>query len=163
MSAVVAVFAMSCSNGEQQDEKNLDTALSMLEAAPVKEVNHTVEKEAEAVIFRINDREFTRILTVWKKSATEIKFKIAVMDADGDCDKEITGTAKSRGDDGEIRETDSGESLPADQYDYEADGCGISVLLEMNTWANAWIEQWDCPAHEGDCSFSTPLNLPRVD
>lgn len=164
LALLMAGSLFSCST-TTTTEQGANEALAMVAnlSEKVSEEPKPHAQEAEGTNYRITYQDVTRILTVWNNHKETLKFRLQVMDAEGDCENDLSGEAKLVDGDSETRENSEGETVPADQYNFEMEGCGISILIQMDGAENAWVEQWDCPSHEGNCSFGTPFALPKVD
>lgn len=153
----------SCTNTTATTETGLDPALgSVANARKVEDIPIPPPAEEEGTNYRLTYQDVTRILTVWNPSSKNLKFRIQVMDAEGDCDLDLTGVAKLLEEGSESRTLPDGEEVFANQFNFEMENCGISILLQMEA-QYAWVEQWDCPAHEGKCSYGTEFALTKVD
>jgi hypothetical protein len=162
MAILVAAGLQACQSNPSQTESAAPETLAAV-AQPVSQPIENAQAQGEGTNYRLTYQDVTRVLTIWEMSKNSIKFRLQVMDAEGDCDEDLNGTAQMREGDGETRENSEGEEVFANQYDFEMTGCGISILLEGEGKNHAWVEQWDCESHDGKCAYGAEFAFPKVD
>lgn len=158
----VWVSLQGCQTTTTATEDPKDNAVASV-AQMVAQPAEKKQEQGPGINYRLTYQDVTRILTIWEMPKNELKFRLQVMDAEGDCDEDLNGIAHLREGDGETRENSQGEEVFANQYDFEMKGCGISILLEADPADHAWVEQWDCESHDGICAYGVEFAFQKVD
>lgn len=114
------------------------------------------------MFFKLQNEAHLFEVSISRETEKKIAFRILVYDEATTCENEFMGKAILKEGDMESRETPEGEAVFVDQYDYEGEDCGISILLDMEDQSRAWVEYWDCEAHENECPPGADEMFHRV-
>jgi hypothetical protein len=143
-------------SGEKSDDTTNPIAIGSEDntSPPEKDLSEAEVKPAqEAVgsIYKFHDVVYDISLHVVKKAGA-IDFNIEVSNRDNNCEHAVKGTATEKEGDLESREVD-GEAVFVQEYVYKGKDCDLTVSLEMEGQATAWITQGDCPNLDPMCKL----------
>lgn len=170
---LIAGLAGCGSEAGSTDENATPETTESTENTPENAVGNTDEVEqgtptdvtkavSEEMVYAFEQGPYKNTVTVQQATENKLEFRIEVSNSRVNCNKEIEGAAMKVEGDMESRDTDDNEAVFVEHFRFESEECGISILLDMDSGEMAWVEQFDCDAHEGDCPYGTRGVFKRV-
>jgi hypothetical protein len=92
----------------------------------------------------------------------EDRLRFAIRIREGGCSIAYSGVATARSGDMESRDDDAGHAHFVTLYTLEQPACGVSIAIDIESRALAWVDSWECAEIERDCSLASTGPLTRA-
>jgi hypothetical protein len=144
--SLAAGLFLGCDGKKSGDTASGDANMAENTTPPSTESTPEVIKEdavkGPELVYSYHDVTYDMSLSVLKKTGA-IEFIIEVTNSDNACERQVKGTAKAKQGDLESREID-GEAVFVQEYTFESPECSLSISIDMDSEAYAWVTPADC-------------------